>query len=697
MPIADFIDGNVPEVREIARVKLEPGPHLRIGNRLFTEKNFIWADQSLLDFFKIEVIYGSSKSALIKPNSIVLSAKRAKALFPDQNAVGQLMFVDTLLFTVTAVMADMPDNVHLRPEMIGSLSTFNDLSDPWKHQGYLYLKLRDQSAATAVASKINSALRDKIWWLQTPPSFELQGVADIHLHSSEVVASPASSDIKYLYVFAVIGLILVLSTAFNYVSLSIATLSSRNREIAVRKVLGAGKGNLMMQPLSECFILSLLAAVTAAGTLYLILPYVNMWLHIELGSDFVFGFNSVFIFCAVFLLVFFLSAAYPSLAIAHFAAKGPSIADRRPTDKALLRKILITAQFMIAMVLMVSLVAIRKQLDYLGERKLGFDKEQIVVLKTSAFDDLNTSVIKNGLLQIPAVSDVTVCTGTPFGGGFITTEKTSGSSFEVSEFMVDDDYIRTLGMVVVTGRDFTSSDSSDVIVNEALVREMNWDHPIGQRISALSGKDMTVIGVVKDFHLNDPHLPVRPVVLSLGKKYTNNLLVRLDTKDLSASIAQILDQWKKLQPNHPLDYSFLNEEFNALYKSEMQFKNISGVFCAIAIFIACLGLYAYTAYSTQQRTKEIGVRKVLGASLPNILVLIGKDFIQLLMIAFVMCVPIAWYVIDRWLEAFPYRVGVSWSFFVGAGLTTTVIALVTVSIHSIKAALVNPVDSLRSE
>jgi putative ABC transport system permease protein len=356
-----------------------------------------------------------------------------------------------------------------------------------------------------------------------------------------------------------------------------------------------------------------------------------------------------------------------------------------------------TVQFTIAIILMVSLIAIHKQLQFLGQRKLGFEKEQVLVLKTPKFNEINSTVMKNRLRQLTGISDVSIAIGTPFDGGFITSQKSEEQSFSMSEFLVDEDYIRTLGINIIEGRDFMPSDSNSVIVNESMVHAMSWDQALGQKLSGIQGKDMVVIGVAQDFHLNDIYTPIRPVMLSLGKKYTNNLLVRLDTKDLPSTIAQISDQWKDTEPNHPLEYSFLDEEFNALYKSEMQFKNLSGIFAGIAILIACLGLYAVVAYSAQQRTKEIGIRKVMGATISNVVSLLTKDFLKLLVIAFLIAIPIAWYVIHRWLEDFAYRIGISWWFFVGAGLMTMLIALATVSIQSIKASLMNPVDSLRSE
>jgi putative ABC transport system permease protein len=697
LPVAGFIRHDVPEVREMTRVKIERDPLMRIGDAVFTEKNFIWADDNLFDFFKIRFIHGSADKALAGPNSIVLTENRAVKLFGSNNPVGQVMFVDTLLMTVTGVMADMPDNTHLSPDIIGSLSTHKHLDDPWRHQGYLYLKLNVQSAPEEVASKITSATSDKIWWLKTSPSFRLQKMKDVHLHSSGIVGSPAPSDIKYLYIFGVVGLILICSTAFNYISLSVASFSVRAREIVMRKVLGANKKILILQPLMECLILSAVAALVAILILILMLPHINTLLHIQLSADFLLGLPNVLILLSVFLLLFSVSGAYPAIAISRFSPLSRSRNSKLPTDNIFIRKTLITVQFMIAIILTVSLVAIYKQLQYLGQRKLGFEKEQVVVLKTPKFNEINSTVMKNKLRQLAGISHVTIAMGTPFSGGFIASQKTEERSFNMSEFLVDEDYIRTLGVNIIEGRDFMPNDSRSVIINESMVHAMNWDHPLGQKLNGMQGKDMVVIGVVQDFQLNDPYIPIRPVMLSLGKKYTSNLLVRLDTKNLHNTIARISDQWKATEPNHPLEYSFLDEEFNALYKSELQFKNLSGIFCGIAILIACLGLYAFIAYSTQQRTKEIGIRKVLGASLFNVLALLNKDLLKLLGIAFLLATPIAWYVVHRWLEDFAYRIGISWSFFAGAGLVTMLIALATVSFQSLKAALMNPAESLRME
>jgi putative ABC transport system permease protein len=328
---------------------------------------------------------------------------------------------------------------------------------------------------------------------------------------------------------------------------------------------------------------------------------------------------------------------------------------------------------------------------------LGFEKEQVLVLKTPKFDELNVTVLKNRLQQLTGVSHVSAAVGTPFGGGVLSTLKVGEQLHKLSEFIVDEDYVGALGLNLLQGRDFVASDSNRVIVNETMVETMAWDQALGQKIRGVLGNDLEVIGVVMDFHLNDTHAPVHPVMITLGKQYTSNLLARLDTRDLAYTLGQVSDQWKQVEPNHPLEYYFLDEQFDELYKSEIQFKDLSGVFSGIAVLIACLGLYGFIAFSVQQRIKEIGIRKVMGAPVAGIVMLLSSDFLKLIGIAFVVATPIAWLLMHHWLEDFAYRIDLDWWMFAVAGLAAVGIALITVSFQAIKAALMNPVESLRSE
>ncbi len=696
LPVAELIT-DVPEILGVTRVQVDPEVTVSRGEDVFVEKNFVWADENLFDFFNVEFLQGSPDRALTDPSSVVLTAHTARKIFGVENPMGQLITRDSLELKVTGVIKDFPSQTHFSPDMMAALVTHRDLDNPWTHQGYVYLKLSGASTPSVVASKISSGLESKIWWLKDAPTFGLQNMADIHLHSTGILGTPSPVDVKYLYIFGIIGVILVFSTAFNYITLSIADFSVRTKEVAMRKILGAGSKSLVAQPLIECLILSSMAAVSSVFLLFLFMPYLNAVLETRLTADFILAFPNVLVLLSVFGLLFLASGLYPAMAVSRFLPFARLRDSKLPAGNASLRKSLITVQFMIAMILMVSLLVVQRQLEFLGERKLGFDKEQVVVLKTPRFNAVNTAVMKDRLQQVTGVSYVSSAVNTPFDGGVITSSEHEGKAFNLSGFLVDEDYVGTLGMTLLEGRDLVQTDTGRVIVNEAMVRAMGWQEPLGQRTKGLFGGELEVVGVVKDFHLNDVNIPIHPAMISLGDKYSSNLLVRLDTEDLTSTLSRVADVWKQTEPAHPLEITFLDGQFNRLYKAEMQFRELSSIFSGIAIFIACLGIYGFIAYATQQKTKEIGVRKVMGASAMAILGLVSKDFLQLIGVALLVAIPIAWYMAERWLEDFAFRIEVQWWMFALAGVTALVIALLTVGTHVVKAVLANPVDSLRNE
>ncbi|MGK6350431.1 ABC transporter permease [Parapedobacter sp. DT-150] len=698
LPITRFIENSVPEIAEIARVKPIGTATLRIGNEVFTEKAFMWADASLLNLLDIHFLQGMPDQALAAPNSAIITQQKASLLFGTTNAMGRVVTVDDQDLTVTGIIAEMPSNTHLKKQLIGSLNTFKNLDDPWAHQGYIYLNLTDQADASNVSKKINAAMAGNVSWVSEPPTYQLQPIRDIHLHSSNIVASPDAVNINYLYIFGIIGAILVFSTSFNYISLSIADFTARAKDFGVKKILGSDKRHLMFQPLMECLLLCGMAALTAVLITLSLLPVVSNLLGSEIDGAFFLSLPNLIVLLSVLLLLSVVSAVYPVLLVirSHLVntlrkahpASGAGFAIRRP---------LMVVQFAIAMVLVMSVIIIQQQMGYLSSERLGFHKEQVLVLKTPRFSTINAPVMKQQLEQLAGVESTSIGLGTPFGSGISHwVEEKDGLSYNLSEFFADTDYIQTLGMELLAGRDLLPEDSNKVIVNEAMVRTMGWDEPIGQKAS-LFGEEKEVLAVVRDFQLNNIHAAIHPAVIGLGNQYTNNILVRLKTDDLAQNLLSIENAWKEAEPEHPLEYAFLDDEFDQLFLAEIQFQRLSRVFSFIAILIACLGLYGAIVHAAQQRVKEIGIRKVLGATVAGIVALLSKDFLKLVLIAVVIASPIAWWAMNKWLEDFAYRINIQWWMFATAGLVAVVIALATVSWQAIRAAVANPVDSLRDE
>ncbi|SEL53146.1 ABC transporter permease [Parapedobacter koreensis] len=700
LPVTQFIESNIPEITEIARVKPVGTAVLRMGTEVFTKSAFMWADASLLQLLDIQFLQGDPNQALSAPNAVIITQKEANRLFNTEDPMGQVITINDQDLTVTGVIANMPSNTHLKKDLIGSLNTFKNLDNPWSHQGYIYLRLAAQTDPAQVTKKINAAMAGNVSWLSEPPTYQLQPIRDIHLHSTHIQASPEAVDIKYLYIFGIIGAILVFSTSFNYISLSISDYAARVKDFGMKKILGSDKRQLIFQPLMECLLLCSVAAFSAVLITLSALPVINGLLGSSIDREFLLSLPNLAVLLIVLLLLLTVSAIYPVVLVIR--SRPIATLSKAPVVSHVgfpIRKPLMVFQFAIAIALVLSVIVIQQQMDYLSSERLGFTKEQVLVLRTPRFNKLNAPLMKQRLLQLAGVTHASVSTGTPFGGGFIngSKEEKDGVSYSLSEFIADPDFVQTLDMELLAGRNLLPTDSNRVVVNEALVRTMGWDEPIGQRTGQGLGGDKEVVGVVRDFQLNNIRTAIHPTIISLGDEYVYTIIVRLQTKNLAQNLASIGAVWKETAPEHPLEYEFLDEQFEELFKSETQFQQLSKVFSFIAILIACLGLYGAIVHAAQQRVKEIGIRKVLGASVSGIAALLSKDFVRLVLIAIVIASPIAWWAMNTWLEDFAYRIAIEWWMFAAAGLAAMVIALATVSWQAIRAAVANPVESLRDE
>jgi len=694
LPIIHFIKGKIPEIAEVVRVKAPEMSVLTVGTEAFIEKDMMWADTSLFSLFHTRFLEGSFKAG---PGSLVLTQSKAQKFFGSDDAVGQRVTVEGQELIVTGVIEDLPSNTHLRPGLIGSFETLKNPDDPWSQQGYMYVKLNKGADPARVTEKVNNAMKGNVWWLSELPVFQLQAVADIHLQSQDIWHSPESTDIRYLYIFGFIGVILVFSTAFNYISLAMADISDRKKDLGIQRILGSSTRNLITQFITECFLVCILATLAAIALTVQLLPLVNNVLDTRLSREFFLSLPNVLILFSVTGLLVLLSALYPAILTSRVAplrmvrdtydGKGFRLAGRRS---------LMTVQFFIAIVLVVSLMVVQNQMNYLSSERLGFEKDQVVVLKTPRFSKVNAPLIKQELSQVPGVSSSTVATGTPLGGGISFDMESDSITYTRSDFFVDRDYVPTLGMEIISGSNFTPSDSGAAIVNEAMVRARGWAQPLGRKIDVL-GKTKEIKGVVRDFQMNNIHTAIHPVVLIMGSRYTSNILVRLNTGQVAETLKNIEKVWKEVAPGHPLEYSFLDEHFSKLYHAEIKFQRLSGIFSAIAILIACLGLYGAVLYETRHRVKEIGIRKVLGASVPEVAALLSKEYLQIVLIALALAAPVSWWAMNRWLRDFAYRVEIGWGIFVLAGLAVLAIALLTISYQAIRAAAANPVKSLRTE
>jgi putative ABC transport system permease protein len=538
----------------------------------------------------------------------------------------------------------------------------------------------------------------------------LMPLTKIHLYSNIQDELDINGSIKYVYIFSTIAIFILLIACINFMNLSTAHSSNRAREVGVRKVLGGLKADLIAQFLSESFLLSFISFMLAVALVCLLLPLFNQLADKHISSSTLFNPYIMLAICLLSVVVGLLAGSYPAFFLSSFqpidVLKGKVA---KGFKGSILRNSLVAFQFTISMVLMLATLVIYEQLNYIQHKNLGFNKEQVVVLSNTYGLDKNTNAFRNELLQMPAVKNVTVTSFLPVVGGrgssgFVTSPGFDGKNFTLmQQWSVDENYIPTLQLQLQSGRNFSKQFGIDsaVVINEAAAKYLG-SNPINKKIYRIddlsTGKlsAYTVIGVIKNFNFNSLHEEVIPLVLKLQAD-NGGMAIKVNTSDISGLIAQIKSKWKTMAPSQPFSYSFLDEEFNKQYSAELRTGKISVTFSILAILIACLGLFGLVAYAAEQRIKEIGIRKVLGAAFFDIIRMLSKDLIKLILLSACIASPIAWWVMNKWLQDYAYRIDMTWWMFVLVGSAALLIALATVSFQAIKSAIANPIKSLRAE
>ncbi len=655
----------------------------------------------------------------------------AQKYFGSDDPIGKILtFKDVPTpYTVTGVMAPIPANSHFHFDLFASMASLPEAKAPnWLQSNYhTYLVLpagydyqQLQAKLPQVADKYMAPQFEKMMGVNMAElrrkgndiGLFLQPLTDIHLHSDlkpESELEPGG-DIRYVYIFGAIALFMLLLACINFMNLSTAGASKRAKEVGVRKVLGSAKMALTNQFLIESLLLTAIAMLLAIGFVYLTLPLFNSLAGKELTVNFLANpwlLPGLLVFG---LIVGVLAGSYPAFFLSSFTPvsvlKGKFTSSKNSIG---LRSGLVVVQFFISIALTIGTTVVYQQLSYIQNKKLGYNKDQVLVLPETWLLGQKEEAFRDQIMQDPRVVNVSTSGYLPAGPSYnnnfmVYPETNSTQLVKTLRYDVDYNYIPTLGMNMAAGRNFSKSygtDSSGVILNETAARLLGWatnalDHTIGNSDNQGNKKTYRVIGVVKDFHFKSLHEPISPLVMVLGHN-SGTVIVKVKAKDITGLLTSLKKQWSQFTTDSPFTYSFLDERFNDTYKAEQKIGNILGIFAGLTIFVACLGLFGLATFTAEQRTKEIGVRKVLGASVGSIVALLSKDFLTLVLIALVIASPIAWYIMDRWLQDFAYRIDISGWIFAGAGLTAVAIALLTVSYQSIKAALMNPVRSLRSE
>jgi putative ABC transport system permease protein len=718
--IAERIKLNFPEVQDFVRLN-QSQRTLSYENKKQFDTRIFYADSALLTLFSFGLLEGNEK-ALSSPYSIVLTETAAKKFFDGNKAFGKILkFSDSINLMVTGIIKDIPANSHLNADCFISRATLADMNknnDDWKASEkewlncdtYSYVLLKPGSNPKVLQDKINAMLEkemaDFIKQAGIKSHVDIQLVSDIHLksHLEDEFKGSVNGDIRYVYLFAAAALFILLIACCNFINLSTARSLNRSKEIGLRKVIGAGRRQLIFQFLGESVLFTLIASVLSLLIMLASIPLFNSLLGITLH----FSMQLIWFYLAIILVVGLLAGLYPALMMSSFSPitslKGKishSIKD------VVFRKGLVVFQFSVTIILIIGTSLILKQLDYLQNRDIGLNKEQVVSIKLKAADAGKASVVLKELLRNSNVIQGTLNNFSYKGVANITllpegfAENEMHSSYVIS---VDENFLPTYQIPVIAGRnfskDFTTDEEHAFIVNEASVKAYGWKTPeeaIGKNITWAGSKQGKVIGVVKDFNFLSLHETIKPLLIHIFPPWANTISLRLKTSNLDNTLKQIESTWKGIATQSPFEYSFVDDDFDNLYHSERMMRNVLSAFTFLSILVACLGLLGLVSFTISQRVKEIGIRRVLGSGVGNIVRLLTQDFLKLVAIAFVIAVPVAWYGTSKWLQSYAYRTEIGiWSFVV-AGLAAFIIAFLTVSIQALKAAYANPVKNLRAE
>jgi putative ABC transport system permease protein len=710
--LAPAMQRAIPEIE--STVRLFPGWgtkfYVKCGDKKFLEENVYRADSSIFDVFTLPFVQGNSRTAFSQLKAVIITESTAKKYFGSENAMGKTMEIDRMgIHTVTAIIKDLPRNSHFKFDFLVSTRTLaGNIDANWGfYNFYTYIKLKPNTNIASVEPKIKEVFKKNNEGNKN--IFYTQALTDIHLHSNLKWELEPNSDATYIVIFITIGLFIIVIAGINYVNLSTARASLRAKEIGVRKVSGAAKSSLIRQFLTESVIIAMLALIAAIGIAQLVLPAINNITHKELSFLLPPDYSILAILLIGAIAIGITAGLYPALFLSSFepakVLKGVKMNNRGSFN---LRKGLVVVQFTISIVLIIGTLIINKQVDYIQSAKLGFDKEQVVMIPDIGYSNRSEiQALKNNLLQIPGVKKVAISDGIIGGQNWTNGVRLKGAqnSLLLNFLNIDYDFLDVLNLQLKEGRSFSPqfmSDTADaIILNETAVKQLGIHGPVlGQQIVWSENDDTTyyakIIGVVKDFHFTSFRSEIKPFgfVTDLNRQYY--FAVKLDAKNVSTTIAALKSVWDK-NVSRPFQYFFLDDTYDKLYQSERNFKIIFLYITFLAIVISCLGLFGLTSFMTQQRIKEIGIRKVLGASVSGIVAMLSKDFLKLILIAAVISFPVAWFAMNKWLQDFAYRINISWWIFIIAAMGAFVIAFFTISFQAIKAAITNPVKSLRTE
>jgi putative ABC transport system permease protein len=715
-PLGPTMQKDFPEVEEAVRFGGKERTLFKQGNNNYYETKIYYADSNVFKVFTARFLEGDPATALKDPNSIVLTRTLAVKYFGKNNpAVGKTMKTVYDLYKVTGVIEDVPHNAHIRYDMLISMSTLkrNNQGNWGSFNYYTYALLKPGAGTAGVTTKLAEVIKKNV-----APIFDkfnvriryaLQPITEIHLHSQLQQEPEELGSMSYIWIFSAVAFFMLLIACINYMNLTTARSARRAKEIGIRKVTGSTRGQLIAQFLSESVLTAFVAVLLSFGLVILLFPVFNTLSGKSFNIDPLLQPFTIFLVLAIGLLTGLAAGSYPALYLSSFQPvsilKG---ALSKASGNVRLRRTLVVLQFTISMTMLICTWIVYSQLSYLRNKDLGFDKSQVMTVTVNTGEDETGKIgaMNNEFRSIPGVKRVGTANSYPgspnINLNLFTVQTNTGHTDKGIEcYAIDENYLGSLGIPIVDGRNFSSLSDTlhSILVNEAMAKHFGWTQAIGKRVTFpgdTSGRYLEVVGVVKDFHQKSLYNPIAPLLLFYGAN--NNIIqLKMNAGSVAASIPRVEAAWKKYFPQLPFEYKFLDADLDSQYTADQRRGKIFAALSILTIIITCMGLLGLTAYTTQQRQKEISIRRVMGASIPAIVTLIGRNYLWLALIAACIAFPVAYYFMSNWLKVFTYNTGLSWIPFIISAIAIVFTALLTATFHSARAALANPAKNLRSE
>lgn len=717
-PLKGLLLNRAPWIRRIVRLSEYGETNLAIGPNHFLPENLLLADPEFLEIFDFPLIQGNPKTALSNPHSVVLTEKAARKYFGINNPIGKIIRIQNEIdLQITGVLKDIPANSHLQFDFLASLESLRGIQhaeslerwDWYSFQYYLQISTPAEIKKTeSILAKIKKDIltSDATFW-------QLQPLSQVHLYSSNGLNEfIKKGDIRYVYGFSFLALLTFLVACFNYMNLANAMFSLRSKEISLKKAMGASRLSVLCQFLSESFLITLFSMLLGIVFVELSLPYFNNLMTTNLQLNFTS--NILWLVLMVFstVLVSILAGFYPAWLISRFCPietlKASETFSKLVGSRISVRNFFVTLQLAISIGIIVCLAVVTSQMHYIKNAKLGIKKEKLLVVDNPFSKKMNQTYesYKILILNHPKIKQVScACSVPPYPietwGGVSVLEH---PEIKIQNFLknyIEQDYLKVLGAEFIAGRDFSvdfSNDQKAIVINETAAKIICGTSVIGKTLQG--GEPLKIIGVVKDIHFSSMHQKVEPagfIIAPPDYSWCKRIIIRTDSSDIVGLIGYLEDTWKKIAPDRPFQYWFVDEAFNKLYQSEQQINKLLKFFSGVALFISCIGIFGLATFATLRRSREIGIRKVLGATITQILWLLSREFSWLALAANLLAWPIAWYVMNKWLEDFAYHINLSWWSFALAGIATWLLTLATISVQACKVAMTNPTKSLRNE